>query len=829
MPDSIKNQFLPVYSDLQVSNSKYKYSARLSFHLIWLLLCVYLIYTFGIEKNKGFDKAVFILSGGFILYMFLPISLRKIVLLLFAFAIEIYLLGIFPATGVLAIILFFVALTYIPNFSLRNILALIFTGVGAFFIMNGFANSMVRITIMYGSVFLMLRYIFLLYELRYFKNKPVFIDRLCYLFMLPQACFPLFPIVDPKLFFSRFYSQPAQKSLEQGLKWITRGILHTLIYRFVYLYLTPSPYEIESFWNLILFIFSGYSLILRLSGLFYISLGFLTLFGFSLPEIFDNYFFATSFPDLWRRINLYWRDFITRVFYYPVLFKLKKIPIKMAILLTTLFMFFCTWFFHNWQWLWIKGKFVFNPNDILFWCFLGITISTSSVLFLKEFDKVKIKKSNSLEFVKKGASVIFMLVVMGFLWSFWTSNSITEWWYLLSFVKTGSLWDILIFSGAIILFIAIASIIRYLYDTKKMFGFVFKEFTVLSGIICNSLLIILFFILQSSSYRTNVLNFAHNNLNNKDRLEMERGYYEQLLNNDDKAIDLFNIKNENKKWNLDNLAYFPVNNILIKEFKPNFRTVFKGDSLSTNQFGLRDKEYSPVKDSGTIRIALLGGSYEMGSGVSNNENFASLFENEINKYSKSKIEILNFGAGGYHLLQNVYVTLNKIKNIKPDYLFYFAHTGEVTRSVDNFVNVIEKGKPLSFNFLDSIYSSSGVNNHMCRLEKNNKIKPFGNEMVSWGYKTIADYCKQNNIFPVFIYLPANASLRKDKDKSFCFKESKNTGFEIIDLEGVYQGNNPETIQLSIWDAHPNKKGHKVIADKLLEEILNNKQKFKFLK
>ena len=47
----------------------------------------------------------------------------------------------------------------------------------------------------------------------------------------------------------------------------------------------------------------------------------LHLFGFNLPETHHLYFLASSFTDFWRRINIYWKDFMMKVFYYPVVLR----------------------------------------------------------------------------------------------------------------------------------------------------------------------------------------------------------------------------------------------------------------------------------------------------------------------------------------------------------------------------------------------------------------------------------------------------------------------------------------------------------------------------
>ncbi len=61
-----------------------------------------------------------------------------------------------------------------------------------------------------------------------------------------------------------------------------------------------------------------------MSGQFHIIVGMLHLFGFNLPETHHSYFLASSFTDFWRRINIYWKDFMMKIFFYPAYFALSK-------------------------------------------------------------------------------------------------------------------------------------------------------------------------------------------------------------------------------------------------------------------------------------------------------------------------------------------------------------------------------------------------------------------------------------------------------------------------------------------------------------------------
>src|SRR5438874_13519972 len=73
------------------------------------------------------------------------------------------------------------------------------------------------------------------------------------------------------------------------------------------------------------------------------------MFGFDLPETHHLYYLATSFTDVWRRINIYWKDFVMKLFFYPMHFKLRKMGTVWALSVATLVTFLATWLLHSWN------------------------------------------------------------------------------------------------------------------------------------------------------------------------------------------------------------------------------------------------------------------------------------------------------------------------------------------------------------------------------------------------------------------------------------------------------------------------------------------------
>ncbi len=77
--------------------------------------------------------------------------------------------------------------------------------------------------------------------------------------------------------------------------------------------------------DLVQFMLGTFLLYLRVSGQFHLIVGLLHLFGFRLPETHKLYYLAHSFTELWRRINIYWTDFMMKTVFYPTYFQVKKL------------------------------------------------------------------------------------------------------------------------------------------------------------------------------------------------------------------------------------------------------------------------------------------------------------------------------------------------------------------------------------------------------------------------------------------------------------------------------------------------------------------------
>ncbi len=200
------------------------------------------------------------------------------------------------------------------------------------------------------------------------------VDTLSYFFLLPNYVFPHFPVVDYRTFQRGYFARGIHEIQRAGLAMISRGTFHLLAYRVIDRLLLISPDAVHGPPSLAAFVVCNYLLYLRVSGQFHMACGMLHLFGFQLPETHHRYLLATSFTDYWRRINIYWKDFMVRVVFNPVVFRLKRRSQPVALGAATAVVFLVTWFLHAYQSFWLRGVWGFGGPDALFWGILGVLV-----------------------------------------------------------------------------------------------------------------------------------------------------------------------------------------------------------------------------------------------------------------------------------------------------------------------------------------------------------------------------------------------------------------------------------------------------------------------
>src|SRR5262249_23732113 len=151
-------------------------------------------------------------------------------------------------------------------------------------------------------------------DLRSIEGVPSLREFLAYFFLLPNYYFLLFPVVDFQTQRKCYLRRDHDAIVQQGIGWILRGTTHLLLYRIVYFHRPATdPEHLQSPLRLAAWMVMTMLLYLRVSGQFHIAVGMLHLFGYDLPETHRKYLLADSLTDFWRRINIYWKDFMVKL------------------------------------------------------------------------------------------------------------------------------------------------------------------------------------------------------------------------------------------------------------------------------------------------------------------------------------------------------------------------------------------------------------------------------------------------------------------------------------------------------------------------------------
>ncbi|MGO9470783.1 MAG: hypothetical protein ACLQIB_28520 [Isosphaeraceae bacterium] len=284
----------------------------------------------------------------------------------------------------------------------------------------------------------MFRLIVYLYELKHAKERESLIDTLGYFFLLPNYCFMHFPVVDYRTMQRSYFAADVHAMQRRGLQMMFRGTMHLLCYRLVYHELLISPTRVHDLLSLAGYIVCNYLLYLQVSGQFHIACGMLHLFGFQLPETHHHYLLATGFTDYWRRINIYWKDFMIRIVFNPVVFRLKRWPQPLALATATLSVFAATWLLHAYQSYWLRATWGFTVPDALFWGILGALVLVN-VQFDARGGAARARPRNSCpgtawtpwRLGTRAIKVVAMFIAVSVLWSLWSSPSLSAWFELI--------------------------------------------------------------------------------------------------------------------------------------------------------------------------------------------------------------------------------------------------------------------------------------------------------------------------------------------------------------------------------------------------------------
>src|SRR5438067_2470047 len=633
----------------------------------------------------------------------------------------VFLYHLFPGVTLIVIGLGLIGLCHLPiRFGARAVLVII-AGAGLAVVRahTHWFPDVTEIWVVLGSMF-MFRLMIYLYDLKHRTAPFSPAYAASYFFMLPNVCFPLFPVVDYKTFCSTYYNEAWPRVYQTGLNWMLRGVIQLLLYRVIYQFAPLDVYKLSSALDVAGCMLGMYLLYLRISGTFHLIVGLLHMFGFNLPETHHLYLLASSFTDFWRCINSYSNGFVMKLFFYPARFKLRRIGPLWAISIATLATFFATWLLHSWQWFWIRGSFLFNWKDFSFWMILAVLVLVTAIYETTRGRKrtltpARVTLRQRLILGLQAAGVFAFMCV---LWSYWSCQTWAEFEALIDAAARPTLHEVLIVL-ATLLVICVCGMLwgwssretsegRGTQATRSPFHFWRSAGAVTAGALC--LLVAPSAVERTSPGSKNVVARLHGDtLNARDMAQQRRGYYEDL------DVD----PTDSWRGHLEQEGF---------EFQP---------------------------DAAILSVTAV------------DEQFVAS-----------------------HLAKAL------IQGVEPS--------------------------PGYREIVQSVVGRAHVNGKMPAVMIEHRLQPYYAELCRWSFQRFAQQCAQRGVRPIVIYRPAPADFSglESAVRSKMLAMARNAGLEVVDLSSAFDSvTDRSSLILAKWDDHTTALGHRMLADKLYEELV----------
>jgi hypothetical protein len=203
--------------------------------LIVVPLCfvTFIVYHFAIESG-AFLRLMIVTTAGFVVHYFLPLRYRLRFFLGLSLLAIVLLLGAGAASWLIGLSLALIGVAHLPvPFWVRVVLLLavgaVFAALRTEWLPLPWPTAIWPIL---GSMF-MFRMAAYLYDVRHQPSLAGGWRMFSYFFLLPNVCFPLFPVVDYAGFCKQYYNDERHRIYRVGVQWIFRGVVQLILYRVV--------------------------------------------------------------------------------------------------------------------------------------------------------------------------------------------------------------------------------------------------------------------------------------------------------------------------------------------------------------------------------------------------------------------------------------------------------------------------------------------------------------------------------------------------------------------------------------------------------------------
>lgn len=260
------------------------------------------------------------------------------------------------------------------------------------------------------------------------------------------------------------------------------------------------------------------------------------------------------------------------------------------------------------------------------------------------------------------------------------------------------------------------------------------------------------------------------------------------------------------------------------ELVPGAEVVHKGAHVRVNRWGMRDRDREKAKPARTMRIAFVGASNAMASGVEMEQGFVYLLEERLNRElaggAYDAYEVVNFSVNGHHLLSRLYVIDQRVAEWEPDLVLCTAYLRETRVYItDELTKRVIEQRDLHFDFIRRIVADAGVSASDRESRISQRLTRRRYDLVLESFRELARISQRIGVPVAVVALRLDAG---DVNRDLLWMaDAAESAVPTVRIFDAYEGRSAEELYLSETDGHPSVPTHALIADELFEDLLNH--------
>ncbi len=343
-------------------------------------------------------------------------------------------------------------------------------------------------------------------------------------------------------------------------------------------------------------------------------------------------------------------------------------------------------------------------------------------------------------------------------------------------------------------------------------------------------------------------------LNRAERENHAAGYYEGLIGGHDGSLGDPRLKLTGKptgwvSFREADVVYYLDDDFLQFELKPHLSRNLFGQPFLTNAFGMHDAPVSLAKPPGTMRIAVLGSSMDMGWGVRYQETYINKLEQWLDRHAglqqvspPRRFEVLNFAVAAYSPMQRLEVLRRKVMAFDPDLVIYSATTLDLRLMEIHLCDMLRKSVDLKYDFITRAKELAAINSDDVELDRDGdllnkdrlkqKLRPVYWWLYDYTLGAIAAECREHGVPLAMVIVPrvGKADLPSIRAEPVARLKAMaaHQGVTVFDLSDTFDRIDPLKLEIAAWDDHPNVIGHHRLFLALARALVKDQEIYRLL-